>query len=270
MTNCIILKYAEGLGKRLTHRCWGKTTSFLLFRPTTRSAVAWWRKIYFITQQVILNSDGIVKVFHLKSSADLTLPISVVTLDLNKPSEGGSTFLALDSVVGTNTQSRGPSVEHRLDLGRPDGRGESRCKLFRGRSSVRFLHLAEWSVYLNNVSRFYTGFSPVFSRYNGENGLIGSVRVWECDGKKGLEDYLQRTRSCSRVVPQCKVGFQPFFFELHCLSSEAAFLLGSRQCGRAAGWRNRDQSGARPLPSPAGTHTEGLSRCLHRRKNLIL
>ena len=168
------------------------------------------KNLFHQTTQVILNSDGIVKVFHLKSSADLTLPISVVTLDLNKPSEGGSTFLALDSVVGTNTQSSGPSVEYRLDLGRPDGRGESRCKLFRGRSSVRFLHLAEWSVYLNNVSRFYTGFSPVFSRYNGENGLIGSVRVWECDGKKGLEDYLQRTRSCSREVPQCKVSFQLF------------------------------------------------------------
>ena len=83
-----------------------------------------------------------MKVFYLKSNSDLTSPISVVTLDLNKPSEGGSTFLALDSVVGGTTRSSsGPSVEHRLDLGRPDGRGESRCKLFRGRSSVRFAHL---------------------------------------------------------------------------------------------------------------------------------
>ena len=84
-----------------------------------------------------------MKVFYLKSNSDLTLPISLVTLDLNKPSEGGSTFLALDSVVDGTTSSRssGPSVEHRLDLGRPDGRGESRCKLFRGRSSVRFVHL---------------------------------------------------------------------------------------------------------------------------------
>ena len=82
-----------------------------------------------------------MKVFYLKSNSDLTSPISVVTLDLNKPSEGGSTFLALDSVVDGTTSSSGPSVEHRLDLGRPDGRGESRCKLFRGRSSVRFAHL---------------------------------------------------------------------------------------------------------------------------------
>ena len=96
-----------------------------------------------------------MKVFYLKSNTDLTLPISLVTLDLNKPSEGGSTFLALDSVVGgggikTRKTSSGPSVEHRLDLGRPDGRGESRCKLFRGRSSARFVHLAvpsaQWCV----------------------------------------------------------------------------------------------------------------------------
>ena len=150
-----------------------------------------------------------MKVFYVKSNTDLTLPITVVTLDLNKPSEGGSTFLALDSVVGMKTPSSGPSVELRLDLGRPDGRGESRCKLFRGRSSARFfLHLVSCGIYLNYLARFYTGFSPVFSRYNGENGLIGAVRVWECaDGKKGLEDFLKETRSCSRVVPQCKVSF---------------------------------------------------------------
>ena len=84
-------------------------------------------------------TDGIVKVFYLKSSEDLTLPISVVTLDLSKPSEGGFTYLTLDSWVETTLTSSGPSVEHRLDLGRPDGRGEARCKLFRGRSSARFL-----------------------------------------------------------------------------------------------------------------------------------
>ena len=85
--------------------------------------------------------------FYLKSNTDLTLPITLVTLDLNKPSEGGSTFLALDSVVETKTPYNEPSVELRLDLGRPDGRGESRCKLSRGRSSVRFfLHLVCISV----------------------------------------------------------------------------------------------------------------------------
>ena len=88
--------------------------------------------------------------------------------------------------------------------------------------------------------RFYTGFSPVFSRYNGENGLIGSVRVWECDGGKGLENYLKETRSCSQVVLQCKVGF--YFLSNNHFSSEAAFLLGSGQCGRATGRGNRDQS----------------------------
>ena len=84
-------------------------------------------------------SDGIVKVFYLRSTTDLTLPISVVVLDLNQPSDGGSTYLALDSVVATTTLSSGPSVELRLDLGRPDGSGEARCKLFKGRSSARFL-----------------------------------------------------------------------------------------------------------------------------------
>ena len=81
-----------------------------------------------------------MKVFYLKSSEDLTLPISVVTLDLSQPSKGGLTYLTLNSLVETILDSSGPSVEHRLDLGRPDGRGEARCKLFKGRSSARFLY----------------------------------------------------------------------------------------------------------------------------------
>ena len=103
-----------------------------------------------------------MKVFYLKSNSDLTLPISLVTLDLNKPSEGGSTFLALDSVVDGTTSSRssGPSVEHRLDLGRPDGRGESRCKLFRGRSSARFVHLAVPSAMSKSFPQVLHRFQP--------------------------------------------------------------------------------------------------------------
>ena len=54
--------------------------------------------------------------------------------------------------------------------------------------------------------RYYTGFSPVFSRYNGENGLVGGMKVWECKAKEGLEDYLKATRTCPRVTSQCQVG----------------------------------------------------------------
>ena len=47
----------------------------------------------------------------------------------------------------------------------------------------------------------------MFSRYNGENGLVGGMKVWECKSKDGLEDYLKATRSCNRVMAQCQVGF---------------------------------------------------------------
>ena len=63
------------------------------------------------------------------------------------------------------------------------------------------------SISLHSVFfRYYTGFSPVFSRYNGENGVIGAIRVWECKSKDGLEEYLKDTRKCNRVMPQCQVG----------------------------------------------------------------
>ena len=80
---------------------------------------------------------GLLRVFYLTSTSDPTSPISVVYLDLDKPSEAGSTFLAVDSLVETDVKIEGPSVEYKLDLGRPDGKGESRCKLFKGRSSAR-------------------------------------------------------------------------------------------------------------------------------------
>ena len=80
---------------------------------------------------------GLLRVFYLTSTSDPTSPISVVYLDLDKPSEAGSTFLAVDSLVETDVKIDGPSVEYKLDLGRPDGKGESRCKLFKGRSSAR-------------------------------------------------------------------------------------------------------------------------------------
>ena len=73
----------------------------------------------------------------MTSTKDLSPPISVVYMDLDKPSEAGSTFLVIDSMVETDVKTNGPSVEYKLDLGRPDGKGESRCKLFKGRSSSR-------------------------------------------------------------------------------------------------------------------------------------
>ena len=70
--------------------------------------------------------------------------------------------------------------------------------------------------------RFYTGFSPVFSRYNGENGLIGAIRVWECNNKKGSEEYLRETRTCNQIVSQCKVGFHflTLFFTFSIISTQ--------------------------------------------------
>ena len=83
-------------------------------------------------------AGGLLRVFYMTSTSDLPPPISVVYLDLDKPSEAGSTFLVVDSSVETDVKMDGPSVEYKLDLGRPDGKGESRCKLFRGRSSARW------------------------------------------------------------------------------------------------------------------------------------
>ena len=143
----------------------------------------------------------------MTSTQDLAPPISVVYMDLDKPSEAGSTFLVIDSMVETDVKTNGPSVEYKLDLGRPDGKGESRCKLFKGRSSARWNFTYLKCFPSTPCSRYYTGFSPIFSRYNGENGLVRAINVWECRSKDGLEEYLRGAGTCGRVVPQCQVGF---------------------------------------------------------------
>ena len=62
----------------------------------------------------------------------------------------------------------------------------------------------------------------MFSRYNGENGLIGAIRVWECNNKKGSEEYLRETRTCNQIVSQCKVGFHflTLFFTFSIISTQ--------------------------------------------------
>ena len=94
----------------------------------------------------------------------------------------------------------------------------------------------------------------MFSRYNGENGLVGGMKVWECKSKDGLEDYLKATRTCNRVVPQCQVGFclLVLIISIFSSSTEAALRMGSRQWWRSIGCGKRDQSGARPLSLASG------------------
>ena len=115
---------------------------------------------------------------------DVDESFKVLTLDMNKRSKFGSTFLTLYTDVQTDfTQlQQFSSSTHRLDLGRPDSRGGARCKVFRGTSSAKF----------------YTGFLPVLTGYNGENGLLRRITVYQCSpGSSDLvTEFTTDTQDC--------------------------------------------------------------------------
>ena len=69
-----------------------------------------------------------------------------------------------------------------LDKERPDSSGDAKCKVFKGKSSAMF----------------YTGFRPVFTGYNGQNGLIRRISVYQCNPANAelLKSFIGGTYNC--------------------------------------------------------------------------
>ena len=123
-----------------------------------------------------------MRVFYLLSPSDPASPLPSLTLDLNRPSEAGFSFLTLSSVVQRQPPPPSPSITLRSQQSRPDAAGDARCTVFKSRSSVTF----------------YTGFLPLLKGFNGENGLVRSMGLWECppSSKEALAREKGVTRGC--------------------------------------------------------------------------
>ena len=108
---------------------------------------------------------------------------SHLDIDINKKSQYGSDFLTLHTRVQRNfsrLQTEFKSFSAQLDKIRPVAEGEARCKMLKAPSS----------------SRFFTGFTPIIHGYNGENGLIRQMTVYQC---RPEADYIRATAACQEA-----------------------------------------------------------------------
>ena len=115
---------------------------------------------------------------------DIDENFEVLTLNMKKRSQFGSSFLTLYTDVQNDLQPlhEFSTSSFRLDLTRPDSAGDSKCKVFKGRSAAKF----------------YTGFIPIHKGYNGENGLIQRMTVYQCDtaNRDLAEQFIGDTVDC--------------------------------------------------------------------------
>ena len=101
-------------------------------------------------------------------------------IDMNKRSVFGSEFITLYTKVQSNfssLESSYKSFSANLDEIRPVAGGESKCKMLKAPSR----------------SKFVTGFTPNIHGYNGENGLIQQMTLYQC---RPEVDYRRQTGEC--------------------------------------------------------------------------
>ena len=107
-------------------------------------------------------------------------------IDINKKSQYGSDFLTLHTRVERNLSSLETdykSFTAKLDKIRPVAGGESQCKMLRSPSS----------------SQFFTGFTPSIHGYNGQNGLIRQMTVYQC---RAEAEYDRKTAACEAAMKE--------------------------------------------------------------------
>ena len=101
----------------------------------------------------------VLKIFYMVGTKDVDENFEVLSLDMKKRSQFGFSFLTLYTDVQNDLEPlhEFSSSSFRLDLTRPDSGGDAKCKVF------------------------YTGFLPIHKGYNGDNGLIKRMTVYQCD-----------------------------------------------------------------------------------------
>ena len=101
-------------------------------------------------------------------------------IDMNKRSVFGSDFISLHTKVQTNFTSLETSFKSfsaELEKIRPVAGGESKCRMMKAPSRSKYL----------------TGFTPIIHGYNGENGLIQQMTLYQCSAEV---KYDRRTGGC--------------------------------------------------------------------------
>ena len=128
-----------------------------------------------------------MKLYYILEDEDFNKNLEFITIDLNKATKYGYFYITIQTLVQTDFRSlednfRAHSLK--LDTHRPKVDGDKKCKVFKGKSAAKF----------------YTGFTPLLKGYNGKNGLIQYISVYQCDPKfsEYAAKFTDDTFSCGK------------------------------------------------------------------------
>ena len=135
-------------------------------------------------------TDDVLKIFYQVGN-NFFDNIETITLDLKDTSTAGvaiiTIFSIIDNLDDVKALGRFPKTTFNLESFRPSPDGEAKCQVFKIPKSATVLK----------------GFSPSLSGFNGENGLIRSIFLYQCTDKivdmesKNCDAYLY---DCSKVL----------------------------------------------------------------------
>ena len=135
-------------------------------------------------------SDDVLKIF-FQVGTNIFGTGETITLNLKDTTKTGiaaiTIFTVTDSIDEVKALSRFPKTKFILDSFRPSPDGEAICQVFKMPRSATVLK----------------GFSPVLSGFNGENGLIRSIFLYQCSDKitkKESKDCDAYFHDCSKVL----------------------------------------------------------------------
>ena len=95
-----------------------------------------------------------------------------------------SLFTYSDTAADVQTLKEFSSINFSLDRFRPDPDGEARCRMFK----------------VPRSARFYKGYIPAVTGFNGDNGLIRSIIMFQCSPGSQVTG----NEKCDRFSDQCR------------------------------------------------------------------
>ena len=132
--------------------------------------------------------DDFLHLFFKINEDSNTLNLDVIEFSLVTTSLTGADVISLNTKVDTESDVRTlkafPQRDFRLDTFRPGPDGEARCQVFG----------------ISSSATVYKGFTPLLFGYNGRNGLVRSITLYQCNDKI----LVGETKKCHVYLHDCR------------------------------------------------------------------
>ena len=132
-------------------------------------------------------SDDLLMIFFTVGSEVVTSDRELFSWDRRASQDSGEAVISLisysDTAADLQTLEEFPSVTFSLARLRPEPDGEAQCRMFEVPTSARL----------------YKGYTPAVSGFNGDNGLIRSMILYQCRAR----GQLTGNEKCERFAEEC-------------------------------------------------------------------